>query len=107
MVTLDRAAVSRRRNPPPREPAWTVDEACAWFAEGGIPIEADRLRLIIRGLRWKPAGETPSTERGGRGKPMYPVADLMRLHAAIAPWIAAQGPLAGYDPDPGNPSTDT
>jgi hypothetical protein len=96
------AAVTRYRYPP-REPAWTVDEACQWFADGGIPIEPGRLRLIIRALRWKPVGESPPGEHGGRGYPLYPIADLMKLHASLAPWLVAQAPRNG----PGGPHTDT
>jgi hypothetical protein len=82
-------------------PLWTLEEASAWFAESGIPIETERLRLIIRALKWKPAGATPSGQAGGRGQARYPIADLMKLHAAVAPWIVAQGPMAGMEPDPG------
>lgn len=93
---------------PPGIPAWTLEEASAYFADGGVPIEIERLRLIIRELRkasggrtWAPVGESAPGDKGGRGKPLYPVADLMRLHAAIAPWIAVQGPRSGYNPETG------
>jgi hypothetical protein len=82
-------------------PLWTLEEASGWFAESGLPIEEERLRLIIRALKWKPVSHAPSGPAGGRGQARYSIADLMRLHAAVAPWIAMQGPLAGLDPDPG------
>lgn len=75
--------------------AWTVDEACAWFAESGVPIEPDRLRLVIRGLQLPPTGETASGPQGGRGKPTYPVDDLMTLHAWIAKWKARNRGASG------------
>ena len=92
--------------PPPGEPRpeWTLEEASAYFAEGGVPIEATRLRMIIRGLQWKPTGERRLEGAAGRGKPTYDVAALMRLHSAIAPWIAVQGPLSGRDPTTGSPT---
>jgi hypothetical protein len=93
-----------RPGPSTRDPLWTVDEAAAYFAEGGVPIEARRLKGIIRALGWTPAGYTPSGEQGGRGKAMYLISDLMRLHAAIAPFIAAQGPKSGYNPETGGPT---
>ena len=74
---------------------WTVEEACAYFADGGAPVDPDRLRLVIRALRWKPCGETPSGEKGGRGKPLYPIADLMKLHSFVLPWLMVQDPGAG------------
>lgn len=86
------------------KPEWTLEEASAYFAEGGVPIETERLRLIIRALKWKPVGERRLEGVTGRGKPTYEVAALMRLHSAIAPWIAVQGPLSGYDPETGSPT---
>jgi hypothetical protein len=99
--------VSRPRVPP-RDPAWTVEQACTWFADGGIPIDPDparapaRLRLLIRALKLTPVGKTESGEQGGLGKALYDVADLMRLHAAIAPWL-----VMSRRQDPGNSTTDT
>lgn len=61
---------------------WTVDEAAGWFAEQGMPVDAWRLRLHIRALGWAEAGETRSGSNGGRGRKLYPAADLMRLHHA-------------------------
>ena len=76
--------------------AWTVEEACAYFADGGAPVDPHRLREIIRHLQWKPAGWTPSPgPQGGRGKPLYPITDFMRLHAFVLPWLMAQDPGPG------------
>ena len=74
---------------------WTVDEACAEFARTGIPVDPVRLRLIIRGVELKPVGEAPPGEKGGRGDRLYPIADLQRLHGALAPWLAPQHPAGG------------
>ena len=72
-------------------PLWTVEEACDYFRAGGLPITPVRLRLIIRGLPgFTPAGTAPSSERGGRGKTMYPAADLLRLHTAVTPWLTSR-----------------
>lgn len=66
---------------------WTVDEASAQFAVTGIPFPAARLRLAIRAVRLRPCGETPSGDHGGRGQKLYPIGELQRLHAALAPWL--------------------
>jgi hypothetical protein len=78
---------------PDPDPAWTVAAACAYFTEGGLPMDEDTLAGVIALLRrqsqgryWNPVGEA-STEGRGRGKALYPVAELMRLHAALAPWL--------------------
>lgn len=78
---------------PPRDPLWTVEEACAFFTESGLPIRPDRLQMIIRGLEWEPAGERkpPPGSRGGRGKPLYPMADMMILHARLSEWLVSRG----------------
>lgn len=74
--------------------AWTLREACEEFAKAGVPIDPDpvraayRLHLIIRGLQLEPAGRGPSAgEQGGRGQNLYPISELQRLHAALAPWL--------------------
>lgn len=75
---------------PASGPAWTVDEAAAWFAEQGVPFDADRIKLVIRALRLAPSGSRPSGPEGGRGQAVYPVADLMKIHGALAPWLASR-----------------
>lgn len=79
---------------PEPDPAWTVAAACEYFTEGGLPMDEDTLGTVIAKLRkqsggvyWNPVGRAPSPEQGGVGKALYLVADLMRLHAALAPWL--------------------
>ena len=95
-------------SPPGRpgdEPAWTLDQACDYFAAGGVPIGPRHLAAIIRDIRAAaraagaadplvPVGETRSGELGGRGKALYRVSELMELHRDLARWVAAV-------PDPG------
>jgi hypothetical protein len=76
------------------DPAWTLRQACDYFADGGLPVEEKALAEIIAALRrqsggrhWNPVGRAPSPEQGGIGKALYPVAELMRLHAQLAPWL--------------------
>lgn len=74
------------------EPMWTVEEACDYFAAAGLPIRPDRLRKIIQGLEWEPAG-TRAREPGetGRGKAVYRSSDMMILHARLAEFVATRG----------------
>ena len=70
---------------------WTVDEAREQFAQAGVPV--DGLARIIRALPgFQRIGETPSGEQGGRGHALYEIAQLQRLHAALAPWLTAEAP---------------
>jgi aromatic ring-cleaving dioxygenase len=70
---------------------WTVGEACAEFERAGMPVEERRLRAIIRNLPgFNPVGETKSGPIGGRGHPLYEIAQLQRLHAALAPWLTVR-----------------
>jgi hypothetical protein len=89
--------------PPP--PAWTIDQACDYFAAAGLPIPGGprRLAAIIgrRALAWQPVGETPSGERGGRGKALYPARDFQLLHRDLADWLARiPDPGEGASSDP-------
>jgi hypothetical protein len=60
------------------------------FAQTGLPV--DGLARIIRALPgFQRIGETPSGEKGGRGQALYDIAQLQRLHAALAPWLTAPG----------------
>jgi hypothetical protein len=72
---------------PGNEPLWTVDEASAVFARAGVPIDAARLRLILRALQWQPYARAPSGEAGGAGAALYRSSDLQRLHAALVPFL--------------------
>jgi hypothetical protein len=66
---------------------WTLEEASAYFAESGIPVEPRRLAAIIRALEIRPAGEGPSSHRGGRGRALYWASDLQKLHRDLAEWL--------------------
>lgn len=64
-------------------PLWTVDEACGVFTAQGQPVDAEQLRLIIRGCRLKPQARTPTSERGGKGFALYDAGALQRIHALL------------------------
>ena len=70
---------------------WTLEEACEQFAKAGMPVDEARFRVAVtRVARLRRVGETPSGEKGGRGKLLYEIGQLQRLHAALAPWLTAQ-----------------
>jgi len=73
-------------------PLWTINEACAYFAESGVPVAPWRLRLMIRAVGLKPAGETASGPKGGRGEAMYDAGVLQRLHSKMVPFLALHNP---------------
>ncbi len=50
------------------------------------PMTERQLRQIITALGWQP-GEWRRTGRIGHPFPAYPAADLMRLHAALVPFL--------------------
>ncbi len=69
---------------------WTIAEACTEFASAGMPVDEARFRLAVtRVARIPRVGETPSGEKGGRGKLLYDIGQLQRLHSALAPWLTA------------------
>jgi hypothetical protein len=69
---------------------WTLEEACEQFAAAGMPVDPERFRMAVtRVARLPRIGETPSGEKGGRGKLLYEIGQLQRLHAALAPWLTA------------------
>lgn len=68
-----------------------MEQACAFFAQSGLPIRPDRLRLLIRGLDWAPAARGPSPPQGGVGPALYWSADLMVLHARLAEFLESRG----------------
>jgi hypothetical protein len=74
--------------------ALTVAEAAAWLDP---PITARQLGELITTLRVAHAGRRPST--GGRPPQVYDAAELMRLHAAVTPWLLAAepAPMAGCE----------
>ena len=74
------------------EPGWTIAEAVAEFAAAGMPVDPERFRLAVtRVARIRRTGETPPGEKGGRGKFLYPIGELQRLHSALAPWLTGSG----------------
>lgn len=64
-------------------PTLTVDEAVAWLDP---PMTRRQLADILQALKIPPAAK----RRGPRGRPAhaYDAAEVFRLHAAIAPWLA-------------------
>ena len=82
--------------PPSSDPTWTVAEACSYFCESGIPCTPDQLEAIIAKLpRFPRAGQAPSGPQGGRGKTVYRVSVLMRLHSRLAEWLLGAGARPG------------
>jgi hypothetical protein len=57
------------------------------------PIGERQLRQIVTALRWEPCGHQGSG-RPGHPRPLYDLAEIMRLHAALVPWLVA-APIAG------------
>ena len=49
-------------------------------------ITALEMREILHALRWKPTA-VRRTGRPGHPVPVYPADELMRLHAAITPFL--------------------
>jgi hypothetical protein len=71
---------------------WTVAEAVEQFAQAGVPF--DGLDRIIRALPgFQRIGEVRKLpgSKGGRGDALYSIADLQRLHSALAPWLIMPG----------------
>jgi hypothetical protein len=50
------------------------------------PMTEQQLREIIRALRWEPEGYR-RTGRPGHPWPVYDAREIMKLHAALAPWL--------------------
>jgi len=51
------------------------------------PLSERQLRQIVHALGWMPAGHR-YTGRAGRPAPEYDATEILRLHAALAPWLA-------------------
>jgi hypothetical protein len=69
---------------------WTIPEALAEFERQGMPVDPARFRAAVRVAKLQRTGETSSGERGGRGHALYEIAQLQRLHSALAPWLAVR-----------------
>jgi hypothetical protein len=50
------------------------------------PMTEQQLRLIVTALALSPAGAR-HTGRAGRPLPTYDAATLLRIHAALLPWL--------------------
>ena len=72
---------------------WTISEAVEQFAMAGMPVDPARFRIAVtRVARIPRAGEAPSGAKGGRGQSLYPIGELQRLLAALAPWLTVPPP---------------
>jgi hypothetical protein len=63
--------------------AFTIDEAVTVLDP---PMTHRQLADLIAALRIRPVGKRPQPRRG-RPTLTYDAAELMRLHAAVAPWL--------------------
>jgi hypothetical protein len=63
----------------------TLSEAAAVLDP---PMTERQLRAIVSALGWQPCG-TRRDGRSGRPAAQYDAAEVMRLHAALAPWLAS------------------
>lgn len=67
----------------PREVAFTIDEAIMVLDP---PITYRQLAALIAALGIRPVGKRREPKRG-RPRLTYDAAELMRLHAAVLPWL--------------------
>ncbi len=52
------------------------------------PLTERQLRQIVTALRWQPADHRHNGRMsGGRPAAAYDAIELMKLHAALAPWL--------------------
>jgi hypothetical protein len=53
------------------------------------PMTEQQLRLMVRVLGWQPCGERANGHpgRSGRQKATYDAAEILRLHAALVPFL--------------------
>ena len=74
----------------------TLSEAAAILSP---PIPETQLRAIITALGWKPATWRP---RHGRGHPWpeYDATQILKLHAALLPFLSLEGLLCAWYPMP-------
>jgi hypothetical protein len=71
-----------------RDPEWTLATAASWFSESGIPTTEDQLAGIIAWLPgFRPVGRAPSGPKGGLGKNLYQMSELMKLHGRLTDWL--------------------
>jgi hypothetical protein len=53
------------------------------------PVTADQLRAIVTALGLQPCGYR-HTGRKGRPAPCYDATQILKLHAALTPWLDAR-----------------
>jgi hypothetical protein len=71
---------------------WTIQEAVAEFERQGMPVDPARFTMAVtRVARIPPVSETRSGPHGGRGRKLYDIGQLQRLHAALSPWLVKPG----------------
>ena len=71
---------------------WTLAEACAEFERAGRPVDPYRFRLALRAFQISPVARPAAGPQGGRGHPLYDIAQLQQLHAVFfAPWLTTTG----------------
>jgi hypothetical protein len=56
------------------------------------PVSERQLRAIVGALGWRPCGHR-RTGQAGRPAARYDAGELMKLHAALAPWLASSEPV--------------
>lgn len=80
----------------PQAVTLTLSEAAAILDP---PVSEQQLRQIITALRWKPAGWR---HRSGRGHPWpeYDATRIIRLHAALLPFLPLERLLCAWYPMP-------
>jgi hypothetical protein len=67
-------------------PALTLAEAATILDP---PTPEQQLRAIVAALRLQPCGYR-HTGRKGRPAPCYDATEILRLHAALTPWLDAR-----------------
>jgi len=85
---------------PDTEAEWTIDEAITFLDP---KLTRRQLADLITTLKIRSCGTRPRPV--GRPALTYDVAEIMRLHSAIMPWLLPDKPL-GMLPAPTLPSAD-
>ena len=69
---------------------WTLAMALADFEKAGMPLDPARFGITVtRAARVPRIGETRSGPEGGRGRKLYDIGRLQRIHA----WLIEQDEL--------------
>jgi len=69
-----------------------VETAALTLAEAAAvlnpPVTEAQLRVIVRALHWQPADHRHhGRATGGRPAAAYDAQELLKLHAALSPWL--------------------